>query len=128
MLPLILGAIGPILERVFPDPIEREKVALQVAEAAQRGDLAQIDVNKNEALSQSVFVAGWRPFVGWVCGLALAWDALVRDIAISVAGLFNERAATFLLNMPRPDSDTMWVVLTGMLGIGAMRSFDKRKK
>jgi len=86
-------------------------------------DLAQIAVNAEEAKSTNWFVAGWRPFVGWVCGVALAYVAVVEPLARFVA------ATLFAYNGAFPIIDTTLTmqVLLGMLGLGAMRSVEKTR-
>lgn len=125
-LAAILGTVlGPVLDRLFPDPIERQKVALEMEKQAQAADLAQIEVNKIEAASSSMFVAGWRPFIGWVCGVALAWEMMGRSVAISIASMISEKATTAILNAPQPNSELMWVLVSSMLGIAGFRTFEK---
>ncbi|HET9643762.1 MAG TPA: 3TM-type holin, partial [Burkholderiaceae bacterium] len=85
-------------------------------------DLAQVDVNKAEASSASVFVAGWRPFIGWVCGAACAWNWLGLSVA-----KFAFVAAGHPVNLNPADLSEMWPLLLGMLGIGGMRTFEKVK-
>jgi hypothetical protein len=83
--------------------------------------LAQIAVNAEEAKSSSFFVAGWRPFTGWVCGVALAYVSLLEPIARFVATL-----AGYSGTFPTIDTTMTMQVLLGMLGLGALRSTDKK--
>lgn len=117
-------AIGKVVEHYFPDPQKAAEFKLEIYKSLQASDLAQIDVNKAEASNSSVFVAGWRPFIGWVCGGALAYQYILLPISIYVATMFNEKYATVLLNAPKLD-DNLWQLLIAMLGMGALRSFDK---
>lgn len=127
---LLKGAIGPIigplLDRI-PDPNERARekaaVELQLVTAANSALLAQIEVNKTEAASSSVFVAGWRPFVGWACGAGLTVPTVVIPLlswAGSVAGMTMP---------PPPEIDTaiLLQLLFGMLGLGGLRTFEKSR-
>lgn len=84
--------------------------------------LAQIAVNQEEAKSASFFVAGWRPFIGWVCGVSLAYVSLVEPIARFLATVLFKYAGTF----PVIDTTLTMQILLGLLGLGAMRSFDKK--
>jgi hypothetical protein len=123
LLPLLQPLIGKVLD-LIPDPGERarQQAALMqaVMEAAAKADLAQLDVNKAEASSGSVFVAGWRPFIGWVCGGALAFQYLARPVVLSVTHAVG--MASF--DLPGLD-DNLWQLLLAMLGMGALRSYDK---
>jgi len=118
------GAIDKVIDHYLPDAQKAAEFKLEVYKSLQASDLAQIDVNKTEAASSSVFVAGWRPFIGWVCGGALAYQYIFLPISIYVATLINEKYATVLLNAPKLD-DNLWQLLIAMLGMGALRSFDK---
>lgn len=85
--------------------------------------LAQIDVNKAEAASGSVFVAGWRPWIGWVSGMALAYVAIIEPIARFVASIgFGYHGA-----FPVIDTNLTMQVMLGMLGMAGMRTFEKSK-
>lgn len=79
----------------------------------------QTKINEAEAQHRSVFVAGWRPFIGWVCGIALAYNFVLRDLIIFVVG---EDAVPPALQM-----DHLMTVLMGMLGLGAFRTYEKIK-
>lgn len=80
----------------------------------------QADVNKQEAASANIFVAGWRPFIGWVCGTGLLVQFLVGPLATWIAGLAGKP-----IQFPQLDLGTLLTLLLGMLGLGAMRSYDK---
>lgn len=84
--------------------------------------LAQIDVNKTEAAHKSLYVAGWRPFIGWVCGAGFALNFLVAPFATFAAQL----AGTDII-FPMADLTMMTPVLMGMLGLGTLRSYEKAK-
>jgi hypothetical protein len=70
-----------LIQRIFPDPAQRDKAQFELLKMQQDGDLAaitgQLEINKVEAGSDSVFVAGWRPFAGWVCGIGLAYVSII---------------------------------------------------
>lgn len=127
MIPIVtalLPMLGTILDRVIPDKAASEKARLEMQaallDAAVKGDLGQMAVNKAEAAHQSVFVAGWRPAVGWVCASALAYSYIVVPLAGTVRTLMGEPA----LNLPVLDAN-LWELMAGMLGMGALRSWDK---
>jgi len=84
--------------------------------------LSQIDVNKAEAVSSSVFVSGWRPFIGWTCGAGLAYVSIVEPLARFIAVVIFAYTGTF----PVISTEITLQVLLGMLGLAGMRSFDKK--
>jgi Holin of 3TMs, for gene-transfer release len=104
---------------IWPDKTEQEKAQLAAAVALTQGQLA---INQVEAASPSLYVAGWRPFIGWTCGLACAWNWIGLSIAAVVLELFGRE-----LELQPLDLSQMWPVLIGMLGIGALRTVEKVK-
>jgi hypothetical protein len=102
--------------------VEQRKLDLEEKRINQATDLSQIEVNKEEAKSGSFFVSGWRPFIGWGCGIAFIYSALIEPICRFVA------TTIFLYNgsFPVIDSDLTMQVMLGMLGLGAMRSYEKK--
>ena len=86
-------------------------------------DLAQIDVNKAGAQHRSIWVAGWRPAVGWICVVALAYHFIIHPIIISYAAY----TGVDISNLPVFDIDSMLTIIFGMLGLGSLRSFEKYK-
>jgi hypothetical protein len=116
-----------VITRIWPDATEVEKAKLlQVTTAIQNEfllTLAQVEVNKVEASSTSTFVSGWRPFVGWVCGLSLAYAAIIEPIARFIAKV----CFGFLEAFPVIDTTITLQILFGMLGFGAARTFEKVK-
>jgi hypothetical protein len=129
----LLPFIGNILDKVIPDPQAKADAQLKVMELAQNGELAilksqtdlatgQLEVNKAEAINSSLFVAGWRPFIGWVCGAALTYHYLVRPLAIWVCLFYG----ITIPELPGLD-DNLWQLLAGMLGLGGLRTYEKVK-
>ncbi len=136
-----ITAIGSLLDlgetvinKIWPDPSKRAQEILKLKQLAQNENLAeldahvkllkaQLDVNSKEAQHNSVFVAGWRPFVGWVCGLGLLYVVII-DPLIRFLALFYGYSGDF----PEINTDVTLQVLLGMLGISGMRSFDKKHK
>lgn len=114
------GIIKPILDKWIPDATERLAAEQALWRAAQDVTLAQIEVNKIEAGSQSVFVAGWRPAIGWVCGAAYGYHFVLQPFMVFILQALGN---TILL--PHLDIGELSMVLFGMLGLGAMRSFEK---
>jgi hypothetical protein len=126
LLPSLLPVVGDVLDRFFPNKEEKEKAAREIeaklAEHLAKIDLAQLEVNKQEAAHRSLFVAGWRPFVGWTCGLALFYTYVAQPIAMFVMAQTGD-----LVQLPHLDLSTMMPVLLGMLGLGGLRTYEKFK-
>lgn len=123
----VIDIVGKVIDRVIPDPAAAAEAKLKLATLEQNGELtamlAQTDTNKVEAASDSVFVAGWRPFCGWIGGCGLAYAAIVEPTARFVATVMVGYQGDF----PAIDTTVTMQVLFGMLGLGAMRSYDKVK-
>lgn len=125
-----VGIAGNVIERItdkyFPDPAKANEFKLEAYKMLQQSDLAQLDVNKEEAKSASTFIAGWRPFIGWVCGAAMVYQFIIIPLGIFTATIINPSFATILLNAPKLDGN-LWELLTAMLGMGALRTVEKFK-
>lgn len=127
LLGKLVDPVSNILEKVVEDKDQKAKLAHEIATMAERHaqELArgQIEINKEEAKSRNIFIAGWRPFVGWTCGLALFWHFLGLPVTLFVTGWFD------LQHPPLPEFDmqSLMTVLLGMLGLGGMRTFEKFK-
>lgn len=129
MNPLIVAPVLEIgkalLERLFPDPTQKAAAEAQMLVLLQEHDLrkvlAQLEVNAAEAASPNVFVSGWRPFVGWCCGAGFLWASIGQPLVSWLA------VARGWPVPPALDNDLLLTVLGGMLGLGALRSFEKTK-
>jgi len=117
----VINAVKDIVSEVVVDKDKKKEIDLELARLADQAEarlheevLAQIEVNNTEASHGSVFVAGWRPFVGWICGSALAAQTI----------LFPMLSAAFKVSFEF-DTELLLLTLSGMLGIGAMRSYEK---
>lgn len=117
---------GKIIDKIWPDETQANIAKLELLKMQQSGELAlitgQLEVNKVEAGSASVFVAGWRPFIGWTCGAAFAYK-----FVIAPAVAFGLAAYGHPVELPVLDFTEMSTVLLGMLGIGGMRTLEKIK-
>jgi hypothetical protein len=122
LLPALLPIVDKIFGNLFPDPAARAKATQDLLSQLMASDLGQLAVNAEEAKSGSLFRGGWRPFIGWVCGAALAFQYLFVPIATWVAALTG-------YNFPAPPGldAVLWELMFGILGFGALRSFDKLK-
>ena len=122
----LLPIFSTIIDRIIPDKAARERARAELAVLEQQGELEllgkQLIVNANEAKHSSVFVAGWRPFIGWTCGAAFAYHYLVQPLFIFVAAVAGRAIDT-----PVFDMDSLLAVLLGMLGLGGLRTIEKYK-
>jgi hypothetical protein len=124
---------GKILERIFPDPVQRDAAKLKLLEMQQTGELAQLAadtdlakgqlaINQIEAASPKLFVSGWRPFIGWTCGTAFAYGFVIQPFAT-----FIILACGYTFTPPEINFSDMLPVLLGMLGMGGLRTAEKIK-
>jgi len=125
-LALLTPALS-LLEKVIPDKKQREKLAHELATMAERHAhetaLAQIEVNRTEAASGSLFKGGWRPFLGWVCGGAFAYHFILQPVIVFLIVSFGGE----LPELPKFEMEALMTVLFGMLGLGGLRTFEKYK-
>lgn len=129
MNPLILAPVlevgKALLDRLFPDPVAKAKAEADMLILLQTHDLqrvlGQLEINAREASSQHLMVAGWRPFIGWCCGLGFLWATIGHPIAGWVAAAKGWPAP------PVIDTETLLYVLGGMLGLGTLRTVEKVK-
>ncbi len=123
---------GKLIDRLWPDPAQRDAAKLELLKMQQSGELAQLqadtalaqgqmEINKVEAASPTLFVSGARPFIMWICGLALAYATIIEPIARFVMSVVYRYTGAF----PVIDTALTLQVLLGLLGLGAMRSYDK---
>jgi hypothetical protein len=133
MWPTLIPLLGNLLDKFFPDPAAANEAKLKLMQMAQTGELAQLDaelklatgqldVNKVEAASSSLFVAGWRPFIGWTCGMAFAFKFIVGPSAVVLMAM-----AGHPITLPVFDFTEMSTILLGMLGLGGLRTVEKIK-
>lgn len=125
----VIESVGKVASDLITTDKERMQLELEAKKLDQAIDLAQIEVNKVEAASASVFVAGWRPAIGWIGAAAMAYQFLVYPMALwgwtylqGTGWIPRELAPPPVL-----DADQLWVILSGILGIAGMRSFEKTK-
>jgi len=127
MLPLFAGPLLDIgktlIDRLIPDPAAKAAAELDLLKMTQDGTLkevlAQLEINAREAQSPSVFVSGWRPFFGWVGGAGFGYVVLLQPL---LAWLAQSRGWPV---PPSLNSDLLWVVITGLLGIAGLRTGEK---
>lgn len=123
----LFGTFAEILDEAFTTEEEKAAAKLKMLELQQRVQLAQMAVNQTEAQHNSLFVAGWRPYIGWACGLALTYNFLLYPMMQFVAwALFQYNGTTFPLDtLPVLDLSLLLPILGGMLGLGALRTKEK---
>lgn len=109
-----------VINKIWPDKSDQEKQQLAAAVSIVQG---QLEVNKEEAKSPSVFVAGWRPFIGWVCGASLAYTYLGYPILLWATTIWAPNVHVPSLG----NNEMLYELLFGMLGMGALRTFEKVK-
>ncbi len=123
----LVGPVTGLLDKFIEDKDQKAMLAHKIATMSEEHhqDLmkAQIEVNKVEAASSNLFVAGWRPFIGWTCGLGMFGNFITIPFANFVLALIGMDIV-----IPLVPLETMMPVLMGMLGLGAMRSFEKTRK
>lgn len=127
---IVEGLIAPVsglLDKFVEDKDQKARLAHEIATMAERHAqelaLAQVEVNKQEAANRNLFIAGWRPFVGWSCGLALFWHFLGLPVTLFITGWIGFEHPS----LPQFDMDSLMTVLLGMLGLGGLRTFEKFK-
>jgi len=118
MLQALIGPVTGLLDKFIEDKDQKNALAHEIAtmseKAASENAIAQIELNKAEAQSGSLFIGGWRPFVGWTCGVGLAYNVIISQIL------------SIWFEVPTVDPSLLTPVLMGMLGMGAMRSYEKK--
>ena len=127
MLQALIGPVSGLLDKFIEDKDQKAALAHEIATMSEKHavELAkgQLEINKAEAASGSVFKGGWRPFIGWVCGISFAYHFVLQPLIIfgvTVAGVEIPELPTF-------DMSSLMTVMMGMLGLGGLRSFEKSK-
>lgn len=122
MIKELINPVSKILDKFVVDKDLKVKLEHEIKTEIQRANLAQIEVNKVEAQHRSVFVAGWRPFIGWTCAVAMAYHFVMQPIIV-----FSLSANGIDYSLPEFDMASLMTVVLGILGLGGMRSFEKYK-
>jgi len=123
MLAALLPILSPVVDRLIgliPDPKAAAAAKAELLAALVAADTAQLQVNAVEAASGSLFVAGWRPFVGWVCAVGVAWNWIGLPVGVFVSALVGKNLA-----LHPADLSEMLPLLFGLLGMGGLRTFEK---
>ncbi len=125
----LASLVGPIVNKFvdrIPDGNERarakESLERELVEAANSAMLAQTEINAVEAQHKSIFVAGWRPFIGWVCGVGIAWSMVVQPVAQWAMIAWGDGT-----ELPTIDTSYLMELVTAMLGMSGLRTFEKMR-
>ena len=128
LLDTLVGPVTSIIDKIVPDKDQAAKLAHEIAtmseKMANEQMLAQLEVNKAEAASGSLFKGGWRPAIGWICGLALFWSFILQPFLVFFLLVFG----VDLPPLPEIGTADLMPILLGMLGLGGLRSYEKVQK
>nr|BAR29250.1 Protein of unknown function (DUF3154) [uncultured Mediterranean phage uvMED]BAR29293.1 Protein of unknown function (DUF3154) [uncultured Mediterranean phage uvMED]BAR29350.1 Protein of unknown function (DUF3154) [uncultured Mediterranean phage uvMED]BAR29376.1 Protein of unknown function (DUF3154) [uncultured Mediterranean phage uvMED] len=122
MLEKLIDPISNILDKFVADKDLKQKLEHELKTELHRANMAQIEVNKEEAKHRTVFVAGWRPFTGWVCATALAYHFIVEPVLVFFLSWYGIQ-----IELPQFDMGSLLTVLMGMLGLGGLRTYEKKQ-
>lgn len=122
MIDKLIEPVSHILDKFIPDKDLKLKLQHELNQELHKANMAQIEVNKVEAQHRTVFVAGWRPFTGWICASALAYHFILEPVLIFALATQNIQ-----LTLPTFDMGSLLTVLLGMLGLGGLRTYEKSK-
>lgn len=127
MLGQLIGPVTGLLDKFIEDKDAKNAMAHEIAtmaeKAAHEAAMAQVAVNQQEAKHKSLFVAGWRPSVGWICSIAMGYHFVLQPVIIFGASV----AGVTIPELPEFDMDSLMTVLLGMLGLGGLRTYEKQK-
>jgi hypothetical protein len=128
LIDTLVGPVTSIIDKIIPDKDQAAKLAHEIAtmseKMANEQMLAQLEVNKAEAASGSLFKGGWRPAIGWICGLALFWSFILQPFLVFFLLVFG----VDLPPLPEIGTADLMPILLGMLGLGGLRSYEKIQK
>lgn len=128
-----IGLVDTLIKRFVKDPDQAQALAAAARSEEFQGDirlmLGQMEINKEEAKHHSLFVSGWRPGVGWVCTIALAYTFVVRPFLMDLAEFITAMwFPTVELSFTTLETVELFTLLTGMLGFGGLRTYEKLKE
>ena len=127
MIDQLIGPISDLLDKFIEDKDKKAALAHDLATMAERhiheANMGQLEVNKAEAQHRSIFVAGWRPFLGWGLSFAMIWHFVLVPIIAFVFAYIRIEAP----DLPEFDMSSLMTVLMGMLGLGGLRTYEKSR-
>ncbi len=129
----LIDPLSRLLDKLIPDPEARAKAqaellksehesALETLRLAIAADQSQMAINTQEAANSTLFVSGWRPFIGWVCGVAFGYHFILQPLLAFILDNSGHQ-----VKLPVFDMEALSTVLMGMLGLGSMRTIEKIK-
>ncbi len=119
----VIPLLTSIFDKIFPNPEDANKAKIELLKLEQDGVLKQLEVNAVEAKHSSIFVAGWRPAVGWACAVIFAYNFLFQPFLLVLLEIFGHP----IVNLPKLDFEQVLTVLCGLLGLGGLRTIEKIK-
>lgn len=126
---VLIPLLAPLVEKLIahiPDPLARERARAEaettLLSLLGQQQTGQVEINKIEAANANLFVAGWRPFIGWVCGAALAWTYLLMPFLAWVMLFYKPD-----VSLPALPTENLFELVLAMLGLGGLRTFEKLK-
>ena len=117
-----LKTVGTVIDDLHFSGEEKEKLKLQMKEIDAKLKEKQLDINKAEASHRSIFVSGWRPFLGWISGLSIGYVYLFQPVFDMILQMFDIKVDWVVLDLGQ-----LMPLVLGMLGLGGLRSFEKAK-
>ncbi len=117
-----IAAALKVVDKFIPDPEAKAKFESELRGSLLQWDQGQMQVNAVEAANSNVFVSGWRPFVGWTCGVAFAYHYIIQPMALFVMASFGKA-----LTLPAFQMESLLTVLLGLLGLGGLRTYEKHR-
>lgn len=123
VIPLLTPLVDQLIDRI-PDPQARERARAD-AEKTLSGLIAQqqqgqVEINRIEAANPNVFVSGWRPFIGWVCGAALGYTYIIAPFWAWILTVYHPG-----VSLPALPTESLFELVLAMLGLGGLRTFEK---
>jgi len=118
----ILNAVSGVADKFIVDKDLQNTLKHVMQMSLHNANLAQIELNKAEAQHASIFVAGWRPCVGWICAIALGYHFILSPILATILTLSG-----YTITLPEFEFAQLSTILMGMLGLGGLRTFEKMK-
>lgn len=123
----VASLLNNVIDRVFPDKDAQAQQRAELLIKAQEIDAelakGQLAINQAEAANPNLFVSGWRPWIGWVCGVAFAYHFVLQPLLAFTMAAFGH-----IVPLPAFDMETLSTVLMGMLGLGGLRTIEKLKR
>lgn len=127
MIEQLVGPISDLLDKFVEDKDKKAALAHDLATMAERhiheANIGQLEVNKAEAQHRSIFVAGWRPFLGWGLSFAMVWHFVLVPVVTFVFAYMRVETP----DLPEFDMSSLMTVLMGMLGLGGLRTYEKSR-